>query len=150
MVFQLSRELDARNAAAGVLLDKIQQFPVCLVGFCGFGLLLVGLQAQVLGDHVAEPFFRIHAQNLDHELVHVVIEAENVVAMGPDLLGLGQLRRALHGAGYSVVDELLRLGHGVGVFLQGDQLLPVGGVVQQQVAEEIPLESDTIPYDAVF
>ena len=69
--------------------------------------------------------------------------------MGADLLGLGQVGRPLGGVGGGVVDILLALGHVGYVFLQGDQLVPIGGVVQQQIRQQLPLHA-VVGHDAVF
>ena len=75
-------------------------------------------------------------QALQHHLVDGAGEVENLVAALAHLLALGQGEGVLDGVGAGVVDDLLALGHGLRILLEG-ALGVLGGVEDQQIPKKI-------------
>ena len=149
VVFELAGDLHVRHGVAERFPDKIGEGLVFLVGLVGGGLLLVGLETEILRADVAELLLGVTAEDLRDELVRVGREAENIEAPGAHLFVLRELRGALRRLGGGVVDVFLVLRHGVHIFAQGDELFLLRAAVEQKVGQQIALHA-VIADDAVF
>ena len=118
-------------------LHKLQRC-LRLFGLLGsFLLFFVGRKAEVLLRDRAEVLFRVLSERLRYEAVDLVGHEQHVEALLPQLLKLRQLRKSLPVFAACKVDILLLLGHGVHVFLEGDELVLLVGPVEKQVLQEL-------------
>ena len=149
LALELVAQAHGLHEAGQALLNEIEKLTGLLLLLLRLLLLVLGLEAEVVGGDVAEGLFLIGAQNLHHELVDAVGQAEHIVPGGADGLGLRQGGCAFDGLGAGVVDLLLSLGHGRDVFGEGDELVVVRAVEHQQILKLILVHA-VIADDAVF
>ena len=119
------------------LLDEVQHVLGLLLGLLGFLLLLVALEAKILGGDVAELLLPHLHERLGNKLVHILGEEQNVVALVLDQLRLGKLGKTVAAFTGGVIDILLIGAHGVHVLLEGDQLILLARPEEQQLLEEV-------------
>ena len=100
-------------------------------------LLLVAQHAEVVGEGVAEGLLFIGPDGPGHEFVHLIRQQQDIVALAQQHLHLGLLCNAGLLLAGGVVDLLLALGHGLDVFLQGDELLLLAGPEEGQVLQQV-------------
>lgn len=77
------------------------------------------------------------AQGVDDELIRLLGEVEDLVALVPDALGLGQLGKLPGVLAAGVVDVLLLLRHAGPVLGQGGELALLGGEEEQQILQKL-------------
>ena len=149
VILELAGDLHVRHGVAERLLDKIGEGLKLLVGLVRGGLLLVGLETEILRADVAELLLGVAAEDLRDELVRVGREAENIEALGAHLLGLRELRGALRRFGGGVIDVFLVFRHRVHILAQGDELFLLRAAIEQKIGQQIALHA-VIADDAVF
>ena len=149
MAAKVGRQLHFLDLLAQRLLDKGQKALHFLGLFLGFLLFLLGLEAQILGGHVAELLFHVGHQGLGDELVHILGKQQHVVALLIQCLDLRQLGKPLPALAGGKVDLLLTLRHGVHILLEGNQLTLFVAVEQQQILTGV-LVSAVVGHGAVF
>ena len=145
---ELAAELDLRHVVADGLLDEVQKLPVLDVALVGGLLLVVGLEAEIVGHDVAEALAVLIVQALEHHFVERGGEIEDRIAAAADLLALGEAERVPDRVGAGVVDRLLALGHGLDVLLER-LLLVLRGVEQQQLAQKVLVAAVLVAHAAL-
>ena len=134
---QLRGQANLLHLISQRLLHKGQEALQLLGLLLSLLLLLLGLQAQILGGHIAGLLLLVGHQALEDKLVHILVAQQHIVALGCQSLHLrqlGKLRQILAGG---EVDLLLPLGHGVHILLQADALTLLVAVEQQQVGANV-------------
>ena len=133
MAAQAGAESDFLHLIAQALLYKGQEPLLLLSLLLCFLLFVLGLQAQVIGGDIAEGLFCIGLKGLGNELVHILGKEQHIVALAAQGFHLRKLRKPVGIFAGSIVDLVLALSHGIHIFLEGDQLLLLVGVEQQQI-----------------
>ena len=137
MAAQLGAQAYLLDRFAQRLLDKVQG------GLGGLGLLLdvlllvVAAQAEVARGDVLEVVPVVLPEGLGNELIHVLGEQENVVALVLEQVHLGQAVEAVPALAGGEVDLLLPLGHGVRILAQGDQLVLTARPEEHEVLQRV-------------
>ena len=149
MAAEILADANLLDPVAQGLLDEVQHFLGILLGLLRLLLFLVGLQAGILGGQVAEFLLLELHQSLGNKLVHILGEEQDIIALLPDQLRLGQLGQTAAALTGGKVEILLLLRHGVGVFLQRHQLVLLAGPEQQQLLQQVLVHA-VILADAVF
>ena len=130
---QILGQLYLLDLVAQALLDEGQEALLLLRFGLGSLLFLLGLETQVLGGHVAERLLLIGHQGLGHKLIHILGKEQCVKALAVQQGNLGELTEQLLVLAGGKVDLLLALSHGIHILLQGNELLLLMAVEQQQI-----------------
>ena len=122
MGFQPRGELYLLDLALKSLLHEGEHILVLLGGLLGLLLLLVGFKVKVAVGNGLEGMILVLHHYLDSELVHVLSQVENFIALVLYPLQLGQHLDAVNAFAAGVEDLLLAFLHALHVLSESDVL----------------------------
>ena len=120
------------------LLDEIEQLLVLGLLCLGLFFLFLALEAEIVGRNVAKRLVVVALHGVDEILVDLRGHAQDVKTLIAQLLCLRQAQQTLDVVAAREVDLRLLGGHGVDVFLEGDEF-GLARVVEQQILDLVDL-----------
>ena len=146
MVLEAGGDLDLLDLAGQGVLHGVKEGLVLGGGLFGGFLLVVRLEAEVAAVDVLELDGAVLAlgvlagegvHDLEAELVHVLGQEQQVIALVQHQRGGGQLGQTVGRVAGGKVDVLLLGGHLFDVLLEGDHLLFLGRVEEEQPPQQL-------------